>query len=415
MTNPQRRGSVLLSFLLGTAALLVVAGIVHSPGEAFRASLAGLQVWWQNVFPVLLPPLMLAELLAASGLLHGVATLAEPLTRSLFRLPGAAGWAIAFGWSAGIPAGAREAARLRGSGMIRDEDVDGVLLVSHVPNPFLIVLVIGYGFLQSPALGWAIAIGLWLSAIASGFLWARIAKPRKPKVPPIPYTQPRAILRRAIRASVDARNEDGRPLGRLLADSVANGVSALMTIGGLVLMTAVVVRLIQLFVPGSDLWLAVPGLYELHLGAYESSRSALFSSAPAQAAAILAAMLAWSGWSGLLQARAAFGSETPFPWLRVISSRLLHSALALIVVYPLARLLLSSSGERILSGFRPDRPAVVEAWATEGAPPNGWWHLSDNLTIAAATFAVFLLLAALAAIIRPGTPPRREDPDDKPR
>jgi hypothetical protein len=79
LTNQDGRGSVMaaaakrqrsavLSVFLGTAALLVVIGIVHSPGEAFRASLSGLQIWWQNVFPGLLPPLMLAELLAASGL-----------------------------------------------------------------------------------------------------------------------------------------------------------------------------------------------------------------------------------------------------------------------------------------------------------------------------------------------------------
>jgi len=185
--NPSNgKRAIFLSLLLGAASMLVVAGIVHSPGEAFRASLSGLQIWWQNVFPGLLPPLMLAELLAASGLLHGMAALAEPLTRRLFRLPGAAGWAIAFGWSAGIPAGAKETARLRDNGTISDEDVDTVLLVSHVPNPFLIVLVIGFGFLNAPALGWAIALGLWLAAILAGTVWSRIAKPRGPRVPALP-------------------------------------------------------------------------------------------------------------------------------------------------------------------------------------------------------------------------------------
>ncbi|QJD83440.1 hypothetical protein [Cohnella herbarum] len=404
----RRRGSAFVSLLLGAAALLVVAGIVHSPGEAFRASLSGLQIWWQNVFPGLLPPLMLAELLAASGMLHGIATLAEPLTRGLFRLPGASGWAIAFGWSAGIPAGAKETARLRENGMIHEDDVDTVLLVSHLPNPFLIVLVIGCGFLQSPELGWAIAIGLWLSAILSGFVWSRIAKARKPKVPRIPLNHSRALLQRALRAAADARKEDGRPLGKLLPDSVTNAVGTLMTVGGLMMMSAVVVRLIQLFAPGNDLWLSIPGIYEMHLGAYESSRSALFSSAPAQAAALIAAALAWSGWSGLLQARAAFGLETPFPWLKIIASRLLHCALALVVVYPLAIAALSEPVKQFIVGIWPLRPTTMEVWAAEGGIPNAWNHLSVNLTIALASFGVFIILALLAALIRPKTPDKRK-------
>ncbi|WP_256761470.1 hypothetical protein [Cohnella sp. WQ 127256] len=403
------RGSLFLSLILGSAALIVVVGVVHSPGEAFRASLAGLQIWWQNVFPGLLPPLMLAELLAVSGLLHGISTLAEPLTRGLFRLPGASGWAIAFGWSAGIPAGAKETARLRQNGMIQDEDVDTILLVSHLPNPFLVILVIGYGFLQSPELGWAMALGLWLSAILSGILWVRITKSPKPKVPLIPLNEHRALIKRALRAAVDARNEDGRPFGKQLADSVTNSVGTLMTLGGLMMMSAVVVRLIQLSFPGNDVWIAIPGLYELHLGAYESSRSALFLSAPAQAAALLAAALAWSGWSGLLQARAAFGSESAFPWKKVIASRLMHSALALLITYPLSLAALTSPAKDFLSSFWPNQWLVREAWAADGPLPNGWGHLSENMIIALASFGIFLLLALFAALIRPNIPVKRDD------
>ncbi len=402
------RRAIFLSLLLGASSMLVVAGIVHSPGEAFRASLSGLQVWWQNVFPGLLPPIMLAELLAASGLLHGLAALAEPLTRGLFRLPGAAGWAIAFGWSAGIPAGAKETARLRDNGLIRDDDVDTALLVSHVPNPFLVVLVIGFGFLHSPALGWAIAVGLWLAAILSGIVWSRVAKPRVPRVPVLPATQPRALLIRAVRAAADARKEDGRPLGKLLADSVTGAVATLMTVGGLMMMSAVIVRLLQLFLPGNDLWLQFPGLYELHLGAYESGKSALFVSDPARACALLAAALAWTGWSGLLQARAAFGLNAPFPWLRIVSSRLLHSAAALLIVYPLAKLVLS---EKLRIAERwPVPSANAEAWtASAGVLPNGWSRLSENVTVALASLGVFLMLALLAALIRPKTPTDRDE------
>ncbi|WP_276352551.1 hypothetical protein [Cohnella caldifontis] len=417
MFKPIRRryGSALQSALLGGAALLIVIGIVRSPGEAFRASLSGLQIWWQQVFPGLIPPLILAELLAASGLLHALSVLAEPLTRAWLRLPGAAGWAIAFGWTAGVPAGAKETARLRDTGLLRDEDVDQLLLVSHVPNPFLVVAIAGAGFLQSPALGWAMAGGVWSAALLSGFIWSRLNRPRRAASAaelPAPAPRPASPFRRAAQAASAARKADGRPLGRQLGDGVTQTVAALMMVGGLMMMASVVLKLLQLWIPGADVWLAIPGLYEMHLGAYGTGRSPLLESAPAQAAALLAAVLAWTGWSGLLQARAAFGSASPFPWGRIIAGKLLQSALALLITFPLARIALSR-------GFQADAAALqwlpgsgIARQAMAAGDP-GWLDLRlwPEVWLAGLfSLAVFLLLALLAALIRPR--PRR--PDDPP-
>ncbi len=391
-----RRSSALLSVALGACALALVVGIVKSPGEAFRASLAGLQLWWKTVFPGLLAPLMLAELLAASGMLHGLATLGEPLTRRLLRLPGAAGWVIAFGWSAGMPAGAKETARLREQGLVRERDVDTLLLVSHLPNPFLLVVVIGGALLLAPVYGWAIAGGLWLSALAAGALWARIVGGSSPPAPSMPAAgEPRALLRRAFRVFREARAQDGRPFGKQIADAVTHAVTTLFAIGGLIMMSAVLLRMLQLFFPGTDAWLTIPGLYEIHLGAYAASRSALFEAAPAHAAVLLAAVLAWSGWSGLLQARAAFGAGAPFPWGRFVAGRLLHAAFAVAFTYPLA--LAAARYGHLL-------PLPAFAGAARGADsplPGGLALLSETTLASLACLAGFVLLALLAATIRP--------------
>lgn len=394
-----------LSVLSGACALLLVVGIVQSPDEAFRASLAGLQIWWQTVFPGLLPPLMLAELLAASGLLHGLGALCEPAVRRLFRLPGPAGWAIVFGWTAGLPAGAKEAARLRDKELVRDADMDTLLLLSHLPNPFLIVIIIGSGFLHSPAYGWALVFGLWLSAIVAGFLWSRIAKPTAPAVPPpLPTGEPRARLARIARIVREAREEDGRPFGKQIADAVSRAVSLLLAVGGLIIMSSLLLRMLQIAWPGADAWLAVPGLYELHLGAYETSRSPLFDASPVQAVSLLAAVLAWTGWSGLLQARAALGSQSAFPWIRFIVGKLLHAALALLFTLPLAY----AVREGMASRFAPS--LSVFSIASDGsswnaALPSGLRMFSEMTLVSLASVAVFLLLALLAALIRPAKRP----------
>ncbi|WEK56238.1 MAG: hypothetical protein P0Y55_09390 [Candidatus Cohnella colombiensis] len=418
--TPKGNNAIRLSILMGFASLLVVAGVVYSPSEAFRASLTGLQIWWTQVFPGLLPPLILAELLATSGLLHGLATLSEPLTRLLFRLPGASGWAIAFGWCAGIPVGALETSRLRERELIQDDDVDTLLIVSHFPNPFLIILVIGCGFLQSPMLGWAIAIGLWLSVIITGIIWAHFVKGKKyTRIHDSSNTTPEdfrasdalaspSLFERALDVASTVRESDSRPFGKQLADSVSRTVTTLMIIGGLMMMCSVFIRLLQIWMPGNDFWITFAGLYDMHLGAYEGSKSALFASAPVYTAALLAAALAWSGWSGLLQARAAFGAASPFPWGRLIAGRLLHGGIALLITFPLASFFTSEQVALFANRYLPFHWRSVDAWASDQPLPNGWLHLSDTLIVAIASFSVFLLLALAAALIRPKPPKNRD-------
>ncbi len=409
----RRLRPALVSVLMGAAALLIVIGIVQSPGEAFRASLSGLQIWWQQVFPGLIPPLILAELLAASGLLHGFAVLAEPLTRSWLKLPGAAGWAVAFGWSAGAPAGAKETARLREAGLITDKETDTLLLVAHVPNPFLVVVIAGAAFLHSPALGWAAAGGIWAAAVLTGIIWSRLFGGTESRESPEETAgSPGALFSKAVRTAAEARRADGRPLGRQMADAVTNAVAVMMSVGGLMMMASVVIRLLQLWIPGSDAWLAVPGLYEMHLGAYETGHSPVFESAPAQAAALLAAALAWTGFSGLLQARAAFGGAGAFPWGKLVAGKLLQSALALLITFALAKAaqagapLLGSAGLPAL----PVDALVRDAMSAGSLPQDVWRRLPEIWLASLACFAIFLLLTLLAALIRPKRRPADPPP-----
>ena len=83
------------SAALGAALLALALLIVRYPGDSFQAALQGLSIWWNLVFPGLLPFLALSELLLALGVVHAAGVLLEPVMRRVFRLPGSAGWAAA--------------------------------------------------------------------------------------------------------------------------------------------------------------------------------------------------------------------------------------------------------------------------------------------------------------------------------
>ncbi|GIQ64729.1 hypothetical protein PACILC2_32970 [Paenibacillus cisolokensis] len=132
-----------------------VASIVRQPDEAFQASLQGLSIWWNLVFPGLLPFLVLAELMAAYGVVQALGVLLEPAMRRLFRLPGEAGFAVAAGWTMGSPAGAEATAALRRRAALSRDEGERLLALSHMPNPVFMLVVVGAGFLRRPELGLA--------------------------------------------------------------------------------------------------------------------------------------------------------------------------------------------------------------------------------------------------------------------
>ena len=82
------------------------------PQAALQASIRGLNIWWEVVFPSLLPFFIIAELLISIGVVKFIGVILEPLMRPLFRVPGIGGFVWAMGMASGF-AGAKLSARLR--------------------------------------------------------------------------------------------------------------------------------------------------------------------------------------------------------------------------------------------------------------------------------------------------------------
>ena len=74
-----------LTHVLITLALLVLCFLmVLFPAETWHASVRGLSIWWDVLFPSLFPFLVLSELLLGFGIVHFLGTLLNPLMRPCF-------------------------------------------------------------------------------------------------------------------------------------------------------------------------------------------------------------------------------------------------------------------------------------------------------------------------------------------
>ncbi|CAH1197897.1 Sporulation integral membrane protein YlbJ [Paenibacillus plantiphilus] len=321
------------TLLLAFLSIAAVAAIISNPDEAFQASLQGLTVWWNIVFPGLLPFLVLLELMHAFGAVHALGSLIDPLMRRIFGLPGASGLAIAAGWTGGYTAGAESVAALRRSETVTKREGQRLLALAHMPSPLFMLLVIGAGFLHRAELGAAIVAAVWMTALLAALAQRLFAKQEKLHSTPLiaqKNPQPLSVLLRHAAAAMNAeRQRDGRTFGKALGDSVINGVYKLMAVGGFMMFAAVLVKLIEPLLPHNVPSWMLSGLLESHIGAYGAAVAPMAFGLPWNAAAI-AAIVSWGGISALLQTGSAIaGTDLSLRQLAV--NRLLQAMLAFVV------------------------------------------------------------------------------------
>ncbi|MCM3625995.1 hypothetical protein M3194_01275 [Paenibacillus glycanilyticus] len=403
------------TILYAALSILMVTAIIRQPDESFQASLQGLTIWWNIVFPGLLPFLVLFELIAAFGLIHGIGVLLRPVMRALFKLPGEAALPLLFGWLSGHQAGAEATAALRRDGLVSKREGQRLLALSHMPNPLFMLVVIGAGFLHRPELGLFIASIVWLSALCTAG-WITLFGRRKPLSHAIVRTAAAhpagRLLDRVADAITASRDRDGRSFGKVLGDAVSSGVQKLLVVGGFMIFAAVIARLalplIQSVLPSGAAELLLPALLESHIGSYAAAVWQGPGISAAISAAAVAAILAWSGLSSLLQAGYAI-SGTDLKLLPLIGVRLLHAlhaaAFALLLWKPaqavitlLPSRLTGATAAMLQDGADWQRPSNAYEAVTALGLPSLWPY---TLT-AAAVLAILFILMRLVTHRTPG-------------
>ena len=333
-------------FLAGALAILLAIAIVSSPEASFQASLQGLKLWWNLVFPALLPFLILSEMLTASGFAHGLGVLLEPLMRQVYRLPGIGGWTLWLGLTTGFPGGAKGVSQLHKQGSITDKEAGKLAALVHFGSPVTLLIVVGVAFLHSPSAGYALLAIHWLSGLIAGFTATLLeGTPKITNKPGLIETKPapkKSLYTRVIQAGTESRLQDGRSFGKLLGDSVGNSVQSLMIVGGYMIMFAVVISIIQGLIPELPVTLT-SGLLEIHLGARSISEASLgvpSSSGERLELAFLAAALGWSGICAHLQVMTVL-KQANIRFLPFAAVRLLHGLYAFVITLLLWRPLMS--------------------------------------------------------------------------
>lgn len=335
------------TLLLGSMSAVLVIMIICFPEASFQASLQGLQIWWKLVFPALLPFLILTEILIGLGIIQALGTLLHPFMRTIFRLPGVGGWALASGLLVGFPSGAKITSDLLKKGLLTREEGERLAAISHLCSPLFLITVVGVGFLQSARLGVALAIVHYISALAAALFLLNKADRQSQSIASKLQNQPAAGFIETMR---DAYLQDGRPFGKLLGDSVSASIHALMLIGGYMMIFSVIINVISLSGIQESLHFFIQallgftylgpdssshilnGIFEIHLGAYAFSQSQEIPLV--WQLAFMGAFLGWGGFSAHAQV-SGLTNQTPIRYVPFFAARFLHGALAFILTLAL--------------------------------------------------------------------------------
>ncbi len=329
--------SRLKTVILALFAALMAISLISFPQESVDASIRGLNMWWEIVFPSLLPFFIISELLIGFGVVQFIGVLLEPFMRPLFRVPGVGGFVWAIGMASGYPVGAKITARLRQEGQLSKIEAERLVSFTNCSNPLFIFGAVSVGFFHNPKLGMLLALAHYLGNLTVGFAMRFYG--RKAEIPSSDTRKRKISLRLAFAILHRTRINDNRTIGKLLGDAVMSSVRSLLMVGGFIILFSVInkmffhigittffaeglVMLLSLFHLPSELGIPLfSGIFEITLGSKLTSQTQ--TATLMQQIMITSFILAFSGFSVQAQV-ASILAETDIDFKPYFIARISH-------------------------------------------------------------------------------------------
>jgi len=337
---PGRRRAGQIFWTICVVALML--GMITQPKTVYQGAVTGLTLWWNIVFPSLLPFFIISELLLSFGMVHFMGVLLEPVMRPLFNVPGTGSFVMAIGYTSGYPIGAMVTARLRSQRLCTRIEAERLMAFTNNSSPLFMLAAVAVGMFNNPQVGPIIAAAHYTANLTLGLLLRFYGKNDREAIH-LPSSHGNPIIR-AFSEMFRVHRQESRLPGKIIGDAVKNAVNNLLNIGGFIILFAVLIQLLKMagfidFLAGrlglfllplgfspSILPALASGLIEMTIGTRLASEAA--APLPQQLTAI-AVILGWSGLSIHAQA-ASMIAETDIRMLPFIFTRLAHALLAAI-------------------------------------------------------------------------------------
>ncbi|WP_417900649.1 sporulation integral membrane protein YlbJ [Bacillus haimaensis] len=386
---------------------LLALSLILNPQASFEASLRGLKMWWEIVFPSLLPFLIISELLIGFGVVAFIGVLLEPLMRPLFRVPGVGGFVWAMGMASGYPSGAKLTVRLRKDNEITAYEAERLVSFTNSSNPLFIFGAIAVGFFHNAKVGIILALAHYLGNICVGLVMRFHGPYYKGKKTERHSAVKKISLRRAFSELHQTRIKNQKPLGKLLGDAVLTSVQTLLMVGGFLILfsvlnsmlaligiTALLAGMLGLLLPLFQISteLSIPlisGIFEITLGGKLTSE--VMHVSLMDQIMITSFFLAFSGLSVQAQV-ASILAESDIRFKPFFLARIMHGCFAALITF-----LLWNPIDKKLNGLEN---ASVDIPVFAPYLPAGFWEkLLSSLEIYGPIFTLAVLWGYLIILL----------------
>lgn len=403
---PNRRKHLSIVVLACLAILFTIALVVY-PEQGMDAAIAGLKVFWDVVFPSLLPFFILSELLLGLGIVNAFGVILEPLMRPLFSVPGVGAFALSMGLAAGYPMDAVITAKFRQGGLCTRIEGERLLAFTNTADPLFMFGAVAVGMFKSPQLGILLAIAHYISSLIVGVTFKLYGRKEERFIKPMrSQAHQGKLFLRAYRAMIQAHIEDARPFGKLLGDAVNDSIRTLLMIGGFIIFFSVFLRVLTqvgvvalVAIPLTFLFEAlhmsihlvppfIAGLLEIDIG---SAATAAANAPLIEKVSIASAIIAWSGLSVHAQVASVL-TNTDIRMRPYFIARIYHALLAGSMTYILFRF---GIGTKVVTYI----PKVVTTIAPSTSFDLSHWFLSISEVGAWVALLLGCMLLSLAIYI----------------
>ncbi|NLM44013.1 MAG: sporulation integral membrane protein YlbJ [Clostridiales bacterium] len=226
------------TFINALIFVFIISSIIAFPKETFNASLEGLDLWFNVVCPALLPFFICAEILVGLGVVSFIGSIFRPLMSIIFNIPGEGAFAFAMSIASGYPVGAKITATLRSNKQCTKVEAQRMLSLCSTSGPLFIIGAVSVGMLKKPEFAPLLLLSHYLSAVTCGFIMRFYKKNIK--------ASNSAIIQNPFKELIKYREKDGRSFGQLMGDSIKNGVSLVLLVGGYIIIFSVISRVIEI-------------------------------------------------------------------------------------------------------------------------------------------------------------------------
>lgn len=258
LTLKQKATTFFLAIGTGFIAFL----LINFPEQSLQASIRGLNIWWEVVFPSLLPFFIIAELLIGFGVVAFIGILFEPIMRPLFNVPGVGSFAWIMGMASGYPSGAKISVRLREENQLTQIEAERLLSFTNASSPLFIFGAVSIGFFHDAHLGILIAVCHYLGNALVGIVMRFHGRSSTNQENNTERTQ-RPSIKHAFKKMHQTRINEKKPFGEIVGDAVINSITTLVMVGGFIILFSVLTQLLLLV----GIMPIIAGLFEygLHL------------------------------------------------------------------------------------------------------------------------------------------------------